>query len=315
MRKNRGNLLYLTGGLGNQLFQLCFGLRSTKNQLILETMKGKPRTSIRHIPDLLEFRLPERVSSGNFKNSLFVSRVINYNLRICIVPKGLEKSVFFVRLVNFLSRLVVILHYKRRLKLHVAHGVGFDRMSNVNHEDSLLVGYFQSYRWLESQRVVSELDSLYLVSPSDHFKSLLEKMKEFPTIVLHIRLGDYLNEVNFGITSPEYLNKSLDEIYSRTGEVRIWGFSDEPEKAIEIAKSAGISISEWVSPELLTSAETLQLMREGSGFILANSTFSWWAASLRRDKSAPVVAPEPWFKNMDEPRDLVPNEWIRIKAF
>ena len=315
MRKLSGNLLFLTGGLGNQLFQLCFGLSVGESGLTLETSKGRPRVSVNGVPDLLEFELPKRVITGNFRNSRFISKVINYNLRIGVVPTGIEKSLVFLKIVKLLSAFLASIHYKKYLKLQVSDGVGFDPKSATKCNSKILVGYYQSYKWLESKKIFNQMASLKLASPSDQFLSLLEEIQASPTIVMHVRLGDYLNESNFGVTTPEYLKNSLLEMYSIIGNARIWGFSDEPEKAKEITSDAGIEGIYWVPPELLTSAETLQLMREGSGFILANSTFSWWAASLRRNRPAPIIAPNPWFKNMNEPRDLVPPDWIRVKAF
>ena len=53
MRKNRGNLLYLTGGLGNQLFQVCSGYvtahKNNMNCLIVNSSCIK--TSFTHVDD------------------------------------------------------------------------------------------------------------------------------------------------------------------------------------------------------------------------------------------------------------------------
>jgi len=54
---------------------------------------------------------------------------------------------------------------------------------------------------------------------------------------------------------------------------------------------------------------TLQAMRFGRGYIIANSTFSWWGAYLSMTENAPVYAPSPWFKGMRSPEDLLPPHW------
>ena len=48
--------------------------------------------------------------------------------------------------------------------------------------------------------------------------------------------------------------------------------------------------------------------------VIANSTFSWWAAWLNRNSDKRVVAPMTWFgkdKKLNT-NDLIPKEWIKI---
>jgi hypothetical protein len=70
----------------------------------------------------------------------------------------------------------------------------------------------------------------------------------------------------------------------------------------------------WFSDLDLSTAETFTVMRQGHGFIIANSSFSWWAARLSTAADPLVIAPKPWFKNLDEPDNLIPPEWVRIDA-
>jgi hypothetical protein len=134
-------------------------------------------------------------------------------------------------------------------------------------------------------------------------------------LILHLRLGDYLNEPAFGTPDPKYFQDGLTRLRDELGNFRVWAFSDQPELARALLKTeVGVNLS-WVDDEGLTSSETLELMRHGAGFLLANSTFSWWAAMLRHSESAPVIAPTPWFKDMEEPYLLIPPEWIRLVAY
>ena len=66
--------------------------------------------------------------------------------------------------------------------------------------------------------------------------------------------------------------------------------------------------------EDLTDVEVWSLMRHFSGYIIANSSFSWWGAFLRMDKSAPVCVPKPWFKGMRDPNLLIPADWIQVES-
>jgi hypothetical protein len=65
----------------------------------------------------------------------------------------------------------------------------------------------------------------------------------------------------------------------------------------------------------LTSAETLEIMRLGKAYIIANSTFSWWGAMLSKSENPLVICPDIWFKSQAEPLDLIPSSWKRVPAW
>ena len=64
-----------------------------------------------------------------------------------------------------------------------------------------------------------------------------------------------------------------------------------------------------------STALTFEIMRLGYGYVLANSTFSWWAAYLTRNLEVEVVAPEPWFIGHPDPDLLIPRDWHRILRY
>ena len=59
--------------------------------------------------------------------------------------------------------------------------------------------------------------------------------------------------------------------------------------------------------------EVLFLMSNGVSHITANSTFSWWSATLSTS-STHIVAPKVWFKDRPTPADLLPKKWELISC-
>ena len=53
----------------------------------------------------------------------------------------------------------------------------------------------------------------------------------------------------------------------------------------------------------------MQLMSECRHHIMANSTFSWWAAWLNQNKDKVVIAPKKWKL---ERKGLILEEWIAV---
>ena len=58
--------------------------------------------------------------------------------------------------------------------------------------------------------------------------------------------------------------------------------------------------------------EQLALMAKFRRIVVANSSYSWWAARLSHENPK-VVAPYNWYKSMKQPNDLIPDDWIQVK--
>ena len=128
-------------------------------------------------------------------------------------------------------------------------------------------------------------------------------------LVVHIRLGDYKKEDSFGTLPKEYYERSIEKMWN-TGKYKvIWAFSDEPILAKEILSSIKDKNIRWISEIDGSAGKTLEAMRLGCGYVIGNSTFSWWGAFLSHTPEAKVIAPNPWFKSIPAPKDLFPPHW------
>ena len=301
--------VYLTGGLGNQLFQLAAALENSQSNIELVSDIGNPRLVKAGTPEIFSFALPVEVTSisapPNFKKT--TTKLISLNLRAHFSPKRFEKM--FLWIYRLLGNVYLSLIFSSPLRLRVGRDVGFSPIGKLTRRD-FLVGYFQTFKFL-SERTLGKISALELLDPSQEYLKYYEKLRGQRILVIHIRLGDYLLEPTIGVLSKEYYERAFREINFNDVD-RILVFSDSPDLASGYLPSNLPSEFEIV-PIGFTSAETLMLMRTGKEFIISNSTFSWWGAMLSHNKDKKVIAPTPWFTAQDDPIELLPRSWIRVK--
>jgi hypothetical protein len=302
----------LTGGLGNQLFQLAAALNvSNGNKVYLETSIGKPRLNDRGRPELTSFNLPIGVESLNSKKSNWLLRKSSgFMLRNGVNPRGFENSRIARPVLKACWLLIVRQSYKRRITPIAGQGVGFFRIREAR-GSVLLYGYFQSFRWADS--VYEQLMMLTPGFGAQEIIKLTELAQIEKPLIVHIRLGDYKNEPNFGLASKSYYEFAVKKLWESNAFKKIWVFSDEPELAVTYFPQEYVSHLRWIPEVLGSAALTLEVMRLGQGYVIGNSTFSWWGAYLSHSHNPPVIAPDPWFVNLADPIDLIPLRWNRVK--
>lgn len=181
------------------------------------------------------------------------------------------------------------------------HGLEFGSRYLEAHKKTLYFsGYWQSFHYTDP--VKKQLIELLKIEPSH------------PKMAIHIRRGDYVTNKNaaqfHGVLDLNYYYKAIDLIASQRSISEIEIYSDDPEWAKQNFNRPGFVIK--VMPSTDPFAD-LQKMAKCSYFVIANSTYSWWAAYLSRAPDKIVIAPQKWFSDINiDTKDLVPNEWIRL---
>ena len=302
----------LTGGLGNQLFQYSFLLGQGKKKKSLITKWGRPRLNSDGNPELLSFKIDASVSVCNpIFDTLIVRKVIGYLLRSGFAPKSWERP-RFLRILNLFGSAVVSLHLGKIIRIRSHPTLGYHPVEKQKFT-TLHVGYFQSFYWSESPivyKMLMELD----IENGPALNVLTSQAKLESPVVIHFRFGDYLVE-DFGIPGIDYYEKAIEMIRSFSKEDRnFWIFSDDISMARDKIKNLNLKNTKFFSSNDFTTAESFQIMRLGHDYVIANSTFSWWAAFLSYNKGGTVVCPEPWFKNGSNPEKLIPDNWLRLPA-
>lgn len=307
---------FATGGLGNQLFQLAYALSNGKNSKIIAVGTiGNPRVNSEGLPDLLDFKLPYQTQFLNSKSNKFLTKTLGYLLRSNISPSRLEAKNAYRHLSKFLGQILVMLHLRTILGLLVNQGVGFSEIRMAKKKNMAAIGYFQSYKWAREPNAHKALLALRPRVESKQVLILSDLAKIEKPLIVHFRFGDYAQESGFGIPSENYYIESITQMWTSGKYKKIWAFSDEPEKVSEKILILFRNQIRWIPMIENSSALTLEAMRMGHGYVIANSTFSWWGAFLSYYKNPDVIAPEPWFKSIESPIDLIPPDWSRNRAF
>jgi hypothetical protein len=303
--------LVLNGGLGNQLFQLAAALHHFPNEPInVVTGLGNPRSSTETLPDLFGFEMNDFVNIVNIKPGVFpslFSKFNNYLLRV-----NAEERNHYLRPLEFIYSLGLSFVTKKQFRISYCSGVGYsDRQPNK--DSNTLCGYFQSYKYMTGN-TFEKIISLQPVNMSDALVLLSTKAKLERPIMIHLRLGDYLLSPEFGVPGPKYYLEGLTECLKSNPNSPIWLFTNDEEYAKSYLPQDLIEQIDFIPGPLHSPAEDLELLRYGSGYVIGNSTFSWWGAFLRYDSEALVVSPSPWYSKMKEPKFLIPNDWLSLSS-
>lgn len=307
----------LMGGLGNQIFQLAAALEISNklngHRILLNPNLGHYRSNKKGLPEIASFVIPVEILVEKKKfYRLWLGKLFGHKRKVMINPIGFEKFAFYSALLRFVTLIHTFLILGRRGKVEIIQEIGFQEFP-VHNSNAIYVGYFQSFRY--SELTQSKLMSLTTKEYEEIQTSYKELASQSSPLVIHVRLGDYLLESDFGVPSKNYYESAIDIQMATNRYDSIWLFSDDFDKAIGFIPYNYRSLVKCVSEAQYSSAATLEIMRLGKGYIIGNSTFSWWGAKLSHNQDSKVIAPKPWFKGMPEPKEIIPPEWQRINAW
>lgn len=276
-------IITLKGGFGNQLFQIVNGISLSK------------KFNKKLIIDISSFS-----KLNSYKNTKR-----NYELGILNLKyKKIYYLAFFYKFYSKFSNKIV--HLKEK-------NFNFNKILLDNDKSYLIDGYWQSYKYFEKDFSFI-FNSLETIKKKINLNSFYKDLLRSNSVCVHIRRGDYITNPNtkqfHGICDIDYYEKAISYIYSKIPDANFYFFSDDIgflKKNFADKKNFKI-----ISNSKFNFIEEFVLMLSCNNFILANSSFSWWAAYLSNNVNKLVVAPTKWFNVNIDTSDLIPKEWIRI---
>lgn len=282
------------GGLGNQMFIYAFSvaLRETfRQEILVDTHYYKSR---------------------NFHNGLEIERIFGIHLTEAKLSDKLKMSWYFPNYwidYHLLGKLPARKNTVRELP---GQKVNFELLGDSS--DKFYDGYWQSYQYFDSCRdVILKEFTFPKISMEDKLNfELNERLNnEENSVGIHIRRGDYLKNWKYrGLCGIDYYQKAIAYILEHIKSPKFFLFSDDidwvKENISPLLKGYAVTFVNW--NHSINSYKDMQLMAMCKNLIIANSSFSWWAAYLNQNNPI-VVAPEKWINSFMDFR-IQYKDWI-----
>jgi hypothetical protein len=292
-------VVQLTGGLGNQMFQYAaaksLAIRK-KTSLILD-ISSFYRTEIPDLEVVRDFALQKFL--GVTEESININNLALNDQFSFLEDKKIDK---------------LLPRFKRstfREKFFHFDSTFFKTKNSV-----YLVGIWQSPKYFETVQNEILKSFKFRNEIINRVEAKANEMRNSNSLSIHVRRGDYLRKPIIldwhGVMSKEYYLNAFNLIKTKTKIDKVYYFSDEPDwVASELIPHIP---GEIVSVEVSKSQyEDFYLLQSCQHQILANSSFSWWAAYLNSNPNKIVIAPKRWFNQVDyNTKDLFPESWITI---
>ena len=289
-------IIEIKGGLGNQMFQYALGKH-------LSLKRGvELKFDLRYLQE--KQRETEHVKRDFELNKFNIKTGIATEVDLKIVEGRKNKFDF---LLPYYKRTIV----KEKTKK-------FDKKIFLTSDNSLLKGYWQSEKYFQDIESILRKDFIFCKEyDEDYFLQMKKKIETTNSVSLHFRRGDYINDPiankYHGVCSLEYYLKSIQTIASKIECPEFFVFSDEIQWVKNNLKT-DLPIH-FIENSCEESHSDFRLMSICKHNIIANSSYSWWAAWLNANRKKIVIVPQKWFATprlQSKTNDLIPNEWIKM---
>jgi hypothetical protein len=292
-------IVNISGGLGNQLFNYAFGrgLSEFYNVPLKLDVTGYRHNRLRQYA-LGDFNIREDFASAE---------------EVARLKKTDPGS--FVSKFRYLAEAAKPIRHRGYIR---EAGFSFDRrMFELEMDrDRYFKGRWQSEKYFKP--IEAQLRSELALRPhlqDERYARTEQVIRNANAVSLHVRRGDYVASKStflvHGACSSGYYQKAIGMIEQRTERPAFFVFSDDIDWVKQNLRFA--SPVTYVSGQGLSDTQELSLMSLCRHHVIANSTFSWWAAWLCEAENKIVIAPKRWFGYvLIDTSDLLPADWLAI---
>ena len=275
------------GGLGNQLFQYALGRQlAVKNNIELE----------------LDLTWYENNEARNFNLDKFNTTILKAKLSNIPYKVRVNEPKKY--------RLFISKIFGSRLKFRQEERFNFNQKVLNYTDKTYLWGYWQSEKYFVEIKEVIKKEFQFKEKIKPELDVTALSMRRYDSVCLHIRRGDYVNNLYHNTLTLDYYQEALNIVTKDLNNPKVFVFSDDIPWCIE---NLNIDFPhEFISGN--EDWEDLKLMTLCKHNIIANSSFSWWGAYLGIDKEKKIIAPKEWFPEHmgHNTNDLILKDWIRL---
>ncbi len=291
------NKVLIFGGLGNQMFQ--YALNIALNQ------KGNESRII-----FSNFFYDNHHNGFNLGDAFQLSLPFPLNVYKFLLNTGFHKnkiSSHFLR--NYFNKHISTFQTYNEKKEFVFNEDVFQQKSK------LIVGTWQAEEYFKDIKDILMQEFVFIEPTDRKNRKLVEEIKNSNSVSIHIRRGDYLNgrwiKSHAVIKDEKYYTRSINYMNENILSTHYYVFSDDILWAKENLKLPNCTFIDHNSGK--NAYVDMYLMSLCQHNIIANSTFSWWAAWLNKNETKIVIMPERWLNN-DNARGIFPSEWLKFKV-
>lgn len=283
------NIVWIDGGLGNQMFQYALAMK-------LESLGKQVKIDVTKYAD------------HHVHNDFELDRVFgidcSYAGRDEIRKLGYLKANHWT---EFLKRTPF-----RKKTVYNHESYDFDG-SVFQMDGRYLEGYWQSEQYFDDIREQILSTYRFPAFSTQEQKDWAARIGEGISVSVHIRRGDYLNYAYLqNICTPAYYKEAMDFFRKKfPGAAQFYVFTNDFSWAQE--HFAGEDCHFVKGNTGADSFRDMQLMSLCRHNIVANSSFSWWGAWLNQNPEKIVIAPKRWINGPEDQReDIIPDTWKKI---
>jgi hypothetical protein len=301
-------IVNIDGGLGNQMFKYAFAL----------VLKQKhPDQKILIDSRLCRYRKP-KAHQGYELNKLFNLQIKEANIWQIYKTSKRAFGIVFYKFNKKLYKKYITYFYDNKDK-HFVEDYSKPSVYNKNLVENKESLYYdvsgQSWLYFEKYITIIKKAFMFKVPLDNNNQNLFKKIKNCNSVAIHFRLGDYMHLKNFNVCSNDYYIKAINYVKNKFLNPHYYIFTNDFEffnKKIKDQLNMGDNIVTYVNNNIgENSYKDIILMSNCKCVIMANSSFSWWAAWLNDIPGHEIIAPKIWLNNSEYP-DICPDYWLRL---